>query len=44
MADYEHVYLLKKNLVAWDEWRLDNRDIRPDLGGADLKAGHASQQ
>jgi uncharacterized protein YjbI with pentapeptide repeats len=36
MANYEHVALLKKGVDAWNAWRRDNPDIRPDLSGAEL--------
>jgi hypothetical protein len=35
-ADDEHVALLKKGVAAWNTWRDENPDIRPDLTGADL--------
>ena len=33
MANDEHVALLKKGVDAWNEWRGENPDIRPDLSG-----------
>ena len=36
MANDEHVAMLKKGVAAWNAWRDENRDIRPDLRGADL--------
>jgi hypothetical protein len=36
MAKDEHVAMLKKGADAWNAWRHDNPDIRPDLGKADL--------
>src|SRR5262244_697771 len=36
MANDEHVAMLKKGVDAWNEWRRENPDIRPDLSGADL--------
>jgi hypothetical protein len=36
MANDEHVALLKQGVAAWNAWRDENRDIRPDLSGADL--------
>jgi hypothetical protein len=36
MAKDEHVVLLKQGVDAWNEWRRENPDIRPDLSGADL--------
>src|SRR5215813_430059 len=36
MANDEHVALLKKGMGAWNAWRDENPDIRPDLVQADL--------
>jgi hypothetical protein len=36
MANYEHVALLKKDVKAWNAWRDENADIRPDLAEAIL--------
>jgi hypothetical protein len=36
MANDVHVAMLKKGVDAWNEWRRENPDIRPDLSGADL--------
>jgi hypothetical protein len=36
MANDEHVAMLKKGVVAWNAWRRDNPDVRPDFSGADL--------
>jgi hypothetical protein len=36
MANDEHVTMLKKGADAWNKWRCENPDIRPDLTGADL--------
>src|SRR2546428_571308 len=38
MANDEHVALLKKGVAAWNAWRDENPDIRPDLNGANLSA------
>jgi hypothetical protein len=37
MANDQHVALLKKGVAAWNAWRDENPDIRPDLGGANLR-------
>ena len=37
MANDEHVALLKQGVAGWNGWREKNRDILPDLSGADLK-------
>jgi hypothetical protein len=36
MADDEHVALLKQGVAAWNAWRDENPDIRPDLSEADV--------
>jgi uncharacterized protein YjbI with pentapeptide repeats len=36
MADDHHVALLKQGVAAWNAWRRENLDVRPDLSGADL--------
>ena len=36
MANDEHVAILKKGADAWNVWRDENPEIRPDLKGADL--------
>ena len=38
MANDEHVAILKKGVEAWNAWRDENLQIRPDLSGADLRA------
>jgi len=36
MANPEHLDILKQGVEAWNKWRKQNEDIRPDLGEADL--------
>ena len=36
MANPEHVKILKQGVEVWNRWRKKNRDLLPDLGGADL--------
>jgi uncharacterized protein YjbI with pentapeptide repeats len=36
MANDEHVAILKKGVDAWNKWRDENVNIRPDLSGVDL--------
>jgi uncharacterized protein YjbI with pentapeptide repeats len=36
MANDEHVAKLKESVAAWNAWRKENPDIRPDLNGANL--------
>ena len=37
MANDEHIALLKQGEPAWNAWRRDNPNIRPDFSGADLR-------
>ena len=37
MADQEHLKILQRGVKAWDAWRLENPDIRPDLARASLR-------
>jgi uncharacterized protein YjbI with pentapeptide repeats len=48
MANPDHIAQLKKGVEAWNAWREDNPDIRPDLsqanlGGADLGGANLSK-
>lgn len=36
MANPDHIAQLMKGVAAWNEWRLENPDTRPDLRVADL--------
>jgi hypothetical protein len=36
MANDEHVALLKQGVAAWNAWREEDANIRPDLRGANL--------
>jgi len=36
MANQEHLDILKQGVKAWNHWRKEHQDIRPDLSGADL--------
>jgi uncharacterized protein YjbI with pentapeptide repeats len=40
MANDEHVALLKKGVDAWNAWRRENPDIRPNLSGANLRGAN----
>jgi len=40
MANDEHVALLKKGVDAWNKWRGENPNIRPDLRGANLRGAN----
>jgi uncharacterized protein YjbI with pentapeptide repeats len=37
MADPEHLEILKQGTEAWNEWRGEHPNIRPDLSHADLR-------
>jgi hypothetical protein len=36
MANKEHLVILEQGVEAWNQWRRENPDVRPDLSGADL--------
>lgn len=36
MANPEHLKILKRGLIEWNEWRIENGYIRPKLSDADL--------
>jgi hypothetical protein len=40
MANEEHIAQLRKGAVAWNAWRKENPDIRPDLIGANLRGAN----
>lgn len=37
MANEEHLKILRQGVTAWNQWRLQNPDIQPDLSDADLR-------
>jgi len=37
MANEEHLGILRQGVEAWNTWRRDNRDTRPDFRGANLR-------
>jgi uncharacterized protein YjbI with pentapeptide repeats len=37
MADKKHLKILKQGLQQWNQWRIANEDIKPNLKGVDLK-------
>jgi hypothetical protein len=43
MANDEHVAILKKGVAAWNEWRNENPDIRPELSEANLNGADLSE-
>jgi hypothetical protein len=40
MANPEQLQILKQGVEVWNQWRDQNRDIRPDLGEADLRGAN----
>jgi hypothetical protein len=36
MANEEHLKILRQGIEVWNKWREANRDIQPDLSGANL--------
>jgi uncharacterized protein YjbI with pentapeptide repeats len=42
MANDEHVAMLKQGVDAWNAWRRENPDIRPDLSAANLTGADLS--
>jgi hypothetical protein len=36
MADPKHLARLKKGVEAWNKWRKNNPDVKPDLSGANM--------
>lgn len=36
MANEEHLAILKQGMEVWNQWRKENREIRPDLHHANL--------
>jgi hypothetical protein len=36
MANEEHLKILRQGVEAWNKWRKENPEIRPNLGGANL--------
>ena len=43
MANQEHLKILQQGVDAWNEWRRENPEIKPDLSGADLRHADFSQ-
>ena len=37
MANQEHLVILKRGVQAWNLWRQEHANIRPDLRGANLR-------
>ncbi len=43
LANPEHLKILKQGVEAWNKWRKENPDIRPDLSNTDLTKADLSQ-
>ena len=42
MTNSEHIKLLKQGVEAWNEWRAENVEIKPDLVKANLSKANLS--
>jgi hypothetical protein len=42
MANEEHLNILKQGVEAWNQWRKENPEIRPDLSEANLREANLS--
>jgi hypothetical protein len=42
-GNQDHLEILKQGVEAWNRWRAENPDVRPDLRGADLFMANLSQ-
>ena len=42
MANEEHLKILLSGVERWNEWREQNREIRPDLSNANLSGTNLS--
>ena len=40
MANKEHLVRLNHGVEAWNQWRRENPDARPDLSQANLAGAH----
>ena len=40
MANPEHLQILRQGVAAWNQWRRQNRGIRPDLSSANLQGAN----
>jgi len=43
MANKEHLSIIEQGVKAWNQWRKEHPDIRPDLSGADLSVAYLSE-
>jgi uncharacterized protein YjbI with pentapeptide repeats len=44
MANDDHIAHLKKGVAAWNAWREENPNIRPDLSGANLGGAELTEE
>ncbi len=42
MANEEHLAILRQGVRAWDAWREEHPDVKPDLSRADLSGANLS--
>jgi uncharacterized protein YjbI with pentapeptide repeats len=43
MANEKHLEILKQGVAVWNEWRINNFEVIPDLHGADLSKANLSE-
>jgi hypothetical protein len=43
MANEEHLAILRQDVPAWNGWRSVDRNVPPDLAGADLQEANLRQ-
>src|SRR5271157_260107 len=43
MANPEQLAKIKKEVKGWNEWRQQNKDVKPDLNGADLSGANLKE-
>jgi len=43
MANPEHLQILRQGAEAWNQWRKQHRNIRPDFSGANLSGANLSE-
>jgi uncharacterized protein YjbI with pentapeptide repeats len=43
VANEEHLQIIRQGVDVWNEWRLDNLELRPDLSGADFSGADLSR-
>ncbi len=43
MANFKHVEILTQGVVAWNQWREQNPNIKPNLSGTNLFQAHLAQ-